>query len=240
MDEGPGGQCSKDVDDVAALRDAWQAAPAVYCDLPGGCEGLRILGEPVMEAWEAPYMAALAAVACGEGLDELGGRVLEVGFGLGISAANIDAYDAVQEHVIVEANEEVLGRAAVWADDARRPTTVIGGFWEDVVGDLPDASFGAILFDVFPLSAAQAAGDGEAGPFFAHAARLLRPGGRFAFYYDAGRNWIECVRAFRGETTSKLLAAGFASVEEDQVQCTPRRGCTYFWKDRFLVPLARR
>ena len=123
--------------------------------------------------------------------------------------------------MILEANSEVLGRAELWAEEAtcpgeespasarhgpellwhlRCPTIVLGGFWQDLVGSMADGSFGGILFDAYPLSPGEAAGDGEVGAFFVEAARLLRPGGIFTFYFDAGRNWIECVRSFRLET----------------------------------------
>lgn len=218
-----------------ARREAWQEADAVlssFTDEGGEC--LTILGHPVMESWEQPYMAALATAAC-----EPGGRVLEVGFGLGLSAACIDAYrPSVSEHVILEANDAVLGRAGLWADKASVPTLLLGGFWQDLVPSLEPESFGGILFDAFPLSPGEACGDGEVGAFFSEASRLLRPGGCFTFYYDAGSNWIECCKAFRDDTIPKLLRAGFSKIEEDQVLCRPRPGCTYFWKDRFLVPRA--
>eukprot|EP00929_Paragymnodinium_shiwhaense_P049073 TRINITY_DN24769_c1_g1_i1.p1 TRINITY_DN24769_c1_g1~~TRINITY_DN24769_c1_g1_i1.p1 ORF type:complete len:263 (+),score=71.30 TRINITY_DN24769_c1_g1_i1:65-853(+) len=217
-------------------REAWQTAPAHFFDFPEGeGQGLTILGKPVMESWETPYMEALAAAAC-----EHGGRVLEVGFGLGISAGFIDGHEGVTEHVILEANDEVFGKAQCWAARAARRTTVLQGFWQDLVCQLPDASFDAILFDVFPLDSEEAAGDGEVGPFFPHAARLLRPGGIFTFYFDAGASWIECQKEFRELTLPKLLAAGFSCVSDDLVECQPRKMCTYAWKNRFLVPLAVR
>ena len=74
----------------ADLRAEWATAEATF-EWRRGVECLRILDAPVMEDWEAPYMAALAAVACRNG-----GRVLEVGFGLGISAQFIDGYNATQ------------------------------------------------------------------------------------------------------------------------------------------------
>ena len=39
-------------------------------------------------------------------------------------------------------------------------------------------------------------------------------GGRFSFYFDAGRTWLESVQSFRAETVPKLLAAGFMEVQE--------------------------
>eukprot|EP00933_Yihiella_yeosuensis_P062268 TRINITY_DN6520_c0_g1_i1.p1 TRINITY_DN6520_c0_g1~~TRINITY_DN6520_c0_g1_i1.p1 ORF type:complete len:190 (-),score=66.90 TRINITY_DN6520_c0_g1_i1:335-904(-) len=153
-------------------REAWSGAEAVFCTLPGGGDGLQILGHDVMEDWESPYMSALAAVACSvgdaNGQSKGGGRVLEVGFGMGISAKAIDEFlPAVKEHVILEANDMVLGRAAQWADDeAKVPTTVLGGFWQELVPSFEDGSFDGILFDAYPLSPGEAAGDGEVGAFF--------------------------------------------------------------------------
>ncbi|CAE7534587.1 gamt [Symbiodinium necroappetens] len=141
-------------------RTTWEEAAAVFRTLPGGGQGLSILGHDVMEDWEAPYMDALAGVAASQP-----GPVLEVGYGLGLSAAAIDQR-GVEGHVILEANSEVLGRAELWAEEATCPTIVLGGFWQDLVGSMTDATFAGILFDAYPLSPGEAAGDGEVGAFF--------------------------------------------------------------------------
>merc|ERR1712205_295485 len=116
----------------------------------------------------------------------------------------------------------VLGRAGLWADEAKRPTTILGGFWQEFVEEFDTCSFDGILFDAYPLNAREAGGDGEVAEFFIQAARVLRPGGIFTFYFDAGRNWLESIRSFRSETVPKLLEAGFSTVEDDQVICRPR------------------
>ena len=167
----------------ADLRSEWAGASADV-DWRGGTETLTILGAPVMEDWEAPYMEALAAVAC-----KNGGRVLEVGFGLGLSAKYIDAHDGVTEHVIVEANAEVAAAARLFAEEtATKKTTIIEAFWQDAVAAtspplLEGGSFDGILFDVFPLSKKEVV-DGECDSFYPAAARLLKSGGRFTFYFD--------------------------------------------------------
>lgn len=221
---------------VAAEREQWAAAPANFLTLPDGSKGLMILGRPVMEDWETPYMEALAEVAASSG-----GRVLEVGFGMAISADFIDKHSSVTEHVIIEANREVVEEARSWAESANRPTTVLPGFWQDAVATLEPASFDGILFDVFPLNKEEAFGLGEVAPFIPHAARLLRPGGKLTFYFNGGKNWTEDVDEFRSLAQPKLQQAGFAQVSYDQVACTTRKICPYsFPKDRFLVPCAVR
>ena len=70
----------------ADLRSQWRnAEPEFSCRDSSGTLCLTILGAPVMEDWELPYMEALADVAC-----HAGGRVLEVGYGLGLSAQAIE------------------------------------------------------------------------------------------------------------------------------------------------------
>lgn len=240
----------------ADLRLQWATASADYCHRDG-VECLRILDQPVMEDWEAPYMRSLATVACSRG-----GRVLEVGFGLGISAKYIDEHatnpprdvddDAeavartgaatsawVTEHVIIEANSEIAIAARRFAETARVKTTVIEGFWQDAVVTLQPGSFAGVLFDTFPLSGRK--GEyGECNSFYPAAARLLETGGLFTFYFDVAESWLSTKRIFQGEATHKLYAAGFTNVDEEEVMCKAPLECEYFWKDRFLVPIATR
>lgn len=107
-------------------------------------EVLVIDGHPVMEEWEKPYMRALAKVAGSKG-----GKVLEVGFGLGLSASCIQEQD-IEEHLIIEANEGVVKRGKEWAKDKPHKVTFLEGMWQDVVAGLEDNSLDGVLYDTYP------------------------------------------------------------------------------------------
>ncbi len=102
-----------------AVKDRWKTAEASFDDSTP-----TILGHPVMERWEDDYMRELARIAAREG-----GRILEVGFGMGISARHIQS-QTIDEHWIVEANSDVLAAAATFATWARSRVRLMHGFWE--------------------------------------------------------------------------------------------------------------
>ena len=103
-------------------RDPWRESPAVID--PEG-QTLRILGHPVMERWEESYMKKLAEIATSKAWD---GRVLEVGFGLGISAGFIQMI-APREHIIIEANKSLAESARRFASQRQCKVSILEGFW---------------------------------------------------------------------------------------------------------------
>ena len=97
-------------------KNIWDKAEADHTDTH-----LEIMGKPVMESWETPYMNKLAKIATSNG-----GRVLEVGFGMAISATAIQKYD-IKEHVIIECNGEVYKKLEKFADGAVPKVTPMKG-----------------------------------------------------------------------------------------------------------------
>ena len=91
----------------------------------------------VMGDWEEPVMKAHAEITCRNG-----GHILEVGFGMGISANYIQEQD-IKSHTIIELNDEVYKKAVEWAKD-KPNTKIIHGDWKTV--ELNE-KFDAIFYD---------------------------------------------------------------------------------------------
>ena len=89
------------------------------------------------------------------------------------------------------------------------------------------------------LSDHVAGNSGECDSFFEHAARLLRPGGVFTFYFDVVNSWLACKQTFAEVTTPALLAHGFQTVECEETEVEPQSE-NYFWKTRYIVPKVTR
>ncbi|KAH8058699.1 protein-arginine N5-methyltransferase [Aureococcus anophagefferens] len=144
---------------------AWRGATFESTD-----EVLRFRGEVVMAADETVYVEALARVA-----SRPRARVLEVGFGMGISAREILRAGAAQ-YVVLEPNRGVFDAALGLALETAASASPFLGFWEENAPLLRSGQFDGVLYDAFP--------DVADSTFFAEARRLLRPGGALAFFLE--------------------------------------------------------
>lgn len=122
-------------------------------------------GNDVMMDWEHPMMKRHAELICTPGAD-----VLEIGFGMGISASYIQAIGP-RTHTIVECHPQVLPRLRAWARE-RPSVIVVEGDWFEQRHSL--GKYDGIFYDTYA--------DVHAWVFFENYWRLLKPGGRMTFY----------------------------------------------------------
>jgi hypothetical protein len=95
----------------------------------------------VMMEWEKPYMKALISNLKPKG------HVLEIGFGLGFSANEIQKYK-IKSHTIIESDKNVLKKLKQWSKKQKNKVKIIEGFWQDKLKTLD--KFDSIFFDDSP------------------------------------------------------------------------------------------
>lgn len=93
---------------------------------------------PVMLSWEKPYMEH-----CINMLHPIG-DVLEIGFGSGYSAKQIQNF-SIRSHTIIECDPTVLSKLYKWASTQKHPVNVIHGTWQDRLDIL--GRFDTIFYD---------------------------------------------------------------------------------------------
>ncbi len=199
------------------IKGKWSSAQAEFSD-----NSLRICGHPVMERWEDNYMKTLADIATFNG-----GVILEVGFGLGISATYIQKNKIVR-HIIIEANCDVFQKAKCFAQNARYPVQLIFSFWEDCISKMDDEILDGILFDTYPLQANEI--HKNHFNFFNEAYRLLKNGGVFTYYSDE-------INDFSQEHLKFLAEAGFKKISSRVCEVKPPADCQYWQNNTILAPI---
>lgn len=202
--------------------EEWRNSPAIYSD-----HSLTILGHPVMEDWESPYMKKLADIAASKK-----GIILEVGFGMGISAGFIQQNN-IEKHIIIEANHSVANRARDFAKHSCHQTEVLEGMWQEEIKNIPDESIDGILFDTYPLSADEI--HRNAVPFFNAANKKLKDNGIFTYYSDEQAN-------FSSGHLSALISAGFKKdkISSEIVAVETPKGCKYWISKTMMAPIVKK
>jgi guanidinoacetate N-methyltransferase len=201
--------------DFPKKREDYLDMQAVYTD-----DSLIIGGWEVMQEWERPLMRVLARETTRNG-----GDVLEVGFGMGISAGYIVEYGCAS-YTVIEPHPQVLQKARAWAVSQSVPVQIEEGFWQDLLGRL--GQFDGILFDTFPLTKKEAGKNHI--PFIPRASDHLRTGGVFTYYSDASETL--------GGDHLKLLLEHFSEVRIFKVsRLAPSPGSQYWTSSTMLVPV---
>ena len=92
----------------------------------------------IMMDWEHPAMSASAAY-----VTEGGGDILEIGFGMGISANYIQSH-SISSHTIIEPHPQMVEKAVEWSN-GKSNVTIISQSWADVTGSL--GTYDGIFYD---------------------------------------------------------------------------------------------
>ena len=114
----------------------------------------------VMMDWESPLMSASAAYVC-----QNGGDILEIGFGMGISAGYIQSH-SITSHTIIENHPDIIPRAQAWAS-GKPNITIVTGSWYSVRNDL--STYDGLFYDTF--------GDDDMQYFSSSLSSLVKSGG---------------------------------------------------------------
>ena len=94
----------------------------------------------VMMDWEHPIMSASAAY-----VTQNGGDILEIGFGMGISAGYMHSH-SISSHTIVENHPQVIEKLKTWSS-GKSNVTIVSRSWQEVTASL--GRFDGIFMDDF-------------------------------------------------------------------------------------------
>ena len=119
----------------------------------------------VMMDWEDNIMKASADYVC-----ENGGDILEVGFGMGISAGHIQSNN-INSHTIIENHPQIIEKAKAWAED-KPNVTIIEGDWYSVKDSL--STYDGVFYDTF--------GDDDNNNFITVLPTLMKSGGKATWW----------------------------------------------------------
>ncbi len=156
----------------------------------------------VMMDWEDEMMKEHAKVACHNQ-----GDVLEVGFGMGISANYIQSFRP-KSHTIMEVHPQILEKLCKWAKN-KDNVNIIEGDWGKNLDKLK--LYDGIFFDTY-----MDVNDTR------QLVNYLKPGGAFTFYNGKYGNFNHL---------------GLQCNEYKQIKVSPTAGTDYFKGDTYWLPI---
>jgi protein arginine N-methyltransferase 2 len=160
----------------------------------------------VMMDWEVNIMSASSALAC-----ENGGDILEIGFGMGISANYIQQHD-IKTHTIVESHPQILDILHNWAKN-KPNVNIIEGDWVKVVDQL--STYDGIFFDTYA--------DENATDFHLILDKIVNKGCNLTFWNGA---------------KNKTNMLGISGVEYIEMSVNPPSN-SYFNENTYYLPLKK-
>jgi len=119
----------------------------------------------VMMNWEDSIMKASADYVC-----ENGGDILEIGFGMGISAGYIQANN-INSHTIIENHPQIIEKLKLWAAD-KPNVIIIEGDWYNIKDSL--STYDGLFYDTF--------GDNDVDKFKTILPTLMKSGGKATWW----------------------------------------------------------
>ena len=125
----------------------------------------------VMMDWEDSLMSASAAYVC-----KGGGDILEIGFGMGISAGYMHSH-SISSHTIIENHPDIIPKAQEWASE-KSNVTVITGSWYDVKDSL--STYDGLFYDTY--------GDENNVNFSSSLSSLMKVGGKATWWNNNASN----------------------------------------------------
>ena len=131
-------------------------------------EGIQV---EVMMDWEHSLMSASAAYVC-----ENGGDILEIGFGMGISAGYIQSH-SISSHTIIENHPQMITKAQEWAN-GKPNVNIITGSWYDVKDNL--STYNGLFYDTY--------GDENNVNFSSSLLSLMKVGGKATWWNNNASN----------------------------------------------------
>lgn len=125
--------------------------------------------QQVMMNWEDGLMKKHADYVCSNG-----GDILEIGFGMGISANYIQQNNPAS-HTIVENHPQIIVKAKEWAQ-GKSNVTIIEGSWIDNLSQLSE--YDGVFYDTY--------GDTDLDSFGEHLPSLVKEGGVATWWNSKG------------------------------------------------------
>lgn len=201
------------------LPESWENQAVQY-------DGKQLLlqGHQVMQAWEHRIMQAMA-----ENVTQTHGDVLEIGFGMGISATYI-LENGVRSYTVVEPNHAVVQAFEQWRQPyAATPIRLLHGTWQKMSEQFEQ--YDGVLFDPYFVSepdSVEVESTTGVGSFLPLVVPHLREGGAMTYFT---REIDSLSRAHQ-----RLLFKHFRSVEMKKISdLVPPDDCNYWWADSMMV-----